>query len=75
MAKITISRLKCSARRDRNDNLIDNIIRLSITDDDHNILVEGEMTLEEYARLISGESEIPFAVTDLMRTPDNESDT
>ena len=73
MAKITISRLKGSTRRDTNGKFTDNIIRLSITDDDRNILVEGEMTLEEYARLISGESEVPLAVTDLMKIPDNES--
>lgn len=73
MAKITISRLKGCTRRDMNDKFTDNIIRLCITDDDRNILVEGEMTLEEYARLISGESEVHLAVTDLMRIPDNES--
>lgn len=59
MAKITISRVTCRKIK-KNGTLTQAMIRVLIRDDDYNILFEGDMELEDYGRLISGESEIPI---------------
>lgn len=62
MAKITISRVTCR-KIERNGAFTQSVIRVIIRDDDYNILFEGDMELEDYGRLISGESEIPIVET------------
>ena len=62
MAKITISRVTCR-KVQRNGALTQSQVRVIIRDDDFNILFEGNMEVEDYGRLISGESEIPIVET------------